>query len=248
MLEPLLQQFRSGDRRALSKLLTIVARGQQIGAVSAAVDASSADATGQAPVVAITGSGGVGKSSLVGRLIELLRKRGQSVAVLACDPQSSLTGGALLGDRIRMAGLASDDGVFIRSLAVPSGQQAIACNLALMLRLLKAFGFDAILLETVGAGQGDVAVRDIADVLVLLVQPEAGDELQWEKAGLLELADVVVVNKGDLAGAERVEAELRQLLNLSGCRPVAVLRASAATGDGVAQLWDAVTRCAGRQS
>jgi LAO/AO transport system ATPase len=190
-------------------------------------------------VVAFTGSGGVGKSSLVGKSIEHLRKQGRTVAVLACDPESSLTGGALLGDRVRMAP-ADDDGVFVRSLAVSAGRQAIADHLDLMIALLQRYGFDLVMLETVGAGQGDTAVRSVADVLVLLVQPEAGDDLQWEKAGLLEVADLVVVHKGDLPGAERVEAQLREMLNLPGCREVPVLRASAARSQGLAELWQTI--------
>ncbi len=187
--------------------------------------------------MAITGSGGVGKSTLVGRLIELLRSRGQTVAVLACDPESILTGGALLGDRVRMPSRPDDPGVFIRSLAAPGGHEGIAAHLDLMIRLLHAFGFGVVLLETAGAGQGDTAVRDVADVVVLLLQPETGDELQWEKAGLLEVADVVVVHKADLPGAEQVEAQVRDLLNLPGCREVPVLCASGRKGRGVAELW-----------
>ena len=118
-----------------------------------------------------------------------------------------------------------------------------------MIRLLQAFGFDVVLLETAGAGQGDTAVRELADVVVLLLQPETGDELQWEKAGLLEVADVVVVHKADLPGAERVEAQVRDLLNLPGCREVPVLRASSSKGRGVEELWrtvEAASRPEGR--
>src|SRR5439155_4277413 len=121
-------------------------------------------------------SGGVGKSTLTGKLIEQIRADGETVAVLACDPQSPLSGGALLGDRFRMPARPDDDGVFIRSLAAAGGQGALADNLPALVRLLEAFGFDVVLLETVGAGQGDTAVRALADVLVLLVQPETGDD------------------------------------------------------------------------
>lgn len=236
MLDALLEQFKQGDRRALSRLLTLAARGEAVSAIRAAVPHRQ----GKARIVAITGSAGVGKSTLVGRLVELLRDRQQTVAVLACDPQSSLTGGALLGDRARMPGRPDDDGVLIRSLAVESGEQAIARRLGLLLDLLEAFGFDVILIETVGAGQGDTAVSDEANVVVLLVQPESGDDLQWEKAGLLEVADLVVVHKADLPGAERAVAQLQQLLNLPGCREVPVLRASAGRGQGISELWAAI--------
>ncbi len=195
-------------------------------------------------MVSITGSAGVGKSTLVGKLAEHLRGLGETVAVLACDPQSPLTGGALLGDRVRMPSRPEDQGFYIRSLAAVSGHQAVAEHVDLMIRALSHFGFDKILLETVGAGQGDTAVRELADVVVVLIQPESGDELQWEKAGLLEVADLVVVHKSDLAGSERLEAQVKEQLGLPGCRQIGVLRASAATGEGVAELWSAIVACA----
>jgi putative protein kinase ArgK-like GTPase of G3E family len=136
-----------------------------------------------------------------------------------------------------------DDGVFIRSLAAVSGRGAVAEHLDTMVRLLQGFGFDVVLIETVGAGQGDTAVRDLADVVVLLLQPEAGDDLQWEKAGVLEVADVVVIHKADLPGAEQVEAQVRATLGLAGGPEVPVLRVSSKTGQGVAELWDAVAAC-----
>jgi LAO/AO transport system kinase len=240
MLEQLLERFRQGDRMALSRLLTLVARGEQLDAIRAALNTQLSTLNSQPPVIAITGNSGVGKSTLVGKLIELLRAKDKSVAVLACDPQSSLTGGALLGDRIRMPSRPNDAGVFIRSLAVASGRQAIADNLNVMIDLLQQFRFDIVLLETVGAGQGDTAVRDVADIVVLLLQPETGDELQWEKAGLLEVADVVVIHKADLPGAERVESQVRELLNLPGCREVPVVRVSAGRNQGLEELWEAI--------
>src|SRR5262249_61325428 len=127
-----------------------------------------------------------------------------------------------------------------RSLAAASGQGGVAKHLSLMIRVLQAFGFDLVFLETVGAGQGDVTVRELADVVVLLLQPETGDDLQWEKAGILEVADVVVIHKADLPGAEHVEAQVRAMLALSGREPPPVLRVSARTGAGVEGLRDAV--------
>src|SRR6516162_8625562 len=159
MPEPLLEGFRRGDRRALSRLLTLAARGQQLEQIAAA----TATAAKPSRVVAITGSGGVGKSTLIGKLIEFLRRRNQTVAVLACDPQSPLTGGALLGDRFRMPTRAADEGVFIRSVAAAAGHGAVAEHLDAMIRLLETFGFELILIETVGAGQGDTAVHELAD-------------------------------------------------------------------------------------
>jgi LAO/AO transport system ATPase len=232
----LLERFRRRDRLALARLLSLVARGEHVGDILAALG----PATRQARVVAVTGSGGVGKSTLVGKLIEAARSHGQTIAVLACDPQSPLSGGALLGDRFRMPVREGDDGVFIRSLATAGGRGAVAEHLDAMVRVLEAFGFEVVLIETVGAGQGDTAVRDLADVVVLLLQPETGDDLQWEKAGVLEVADVIVIHKADLPGAERAEAQVRAMLALSGREAPPVLRVSAKTGAATEQLWEAV--------
>jgi 2-methylcitrate dehydratase len=236
MLETLLERFRRGDRLALSRLVSLVARGERTEEILRGVGPPRKPAR----VVAVTGSGGVGKSTLVGRLIEQARSHGERVAVLACDPQSPVSGGALLGDRFRMPARPDDDGVFIRSLAAAGGHGALAEHLDALIRLLEAFGFDVVLIETVGAGQGDTVVRALADVLVLLLQPETGDDLQWEKAGLFEVADVLVIHKADLPGAERVEAQVLATLALSMAPPVPVLRVSARTGAGLAELWKTI--------
>jgi LAO/AO transport system kinase len=236
MLSTLVERFRRGDRLALARLVSLAARGEQVAEMLAAIGCP----TRPARVVALTGSGGVGKSTLTGRLIEVVRQAGPRVAVLACDPQSPLSGGALLGDRFRMPARADDDGVFIRSLAAAGGQGALAAHLEAIIRLVEAFGFDVVLVETVGAGQGDTVVRDLVDVLVLLLQPETGDDLQWEKAGLLEVADVVAIHKADLPGAERVEAQVLAALALSHALAVPVLRVSSRSGAGVSELWQAI--------
>ena len=233
MLTPLLERFHNRDRLALSRLVSLVARGEGVEAILAGVGAPPKPAR----VVAVTGPGGVGKSSLTGALIAEVRRSGASLAVLACDPESPLSGGALLGDRFRMSARQDDDGVFIRSLATAGGQGAVAAHLEALVRLVEAFGFDVVLLETVGAGQGDTVVRSLVDVLVLLLQPETGDELQWEKAGLLEVADVVVIHKADLPGADRAEAHALAMLALSPGQAPPVLRVSARSGTGVAELW-----------
>jgi LAO/AO transport system kinase len=238
-VDALVRALAQGDRRALSRLLTLAGQGVTLPALPAPPRPSR--------VVAVTGAGGVGKSTLVGKLIELLRGRGLKVAVLACDPQSPLSGGALLGDRFRMPNRPDDDGVFIRSLAALSGRGAIAEHLPRMVQLLETFGFDVVLIETVGSGQGDTAVHELADVVVLLVQPETGDDLQWEKAGVLEVADIVVVHKADLPGAEQTAAHLRASLDLPGARPLPVLRVSAKTGAGLEELWQAVETLALRR-
>jgi LAO/AO transport system ATPase len=195
-------------------------------------------AAGNRPlVVAITGAGGVGKSTLIGRLLPCVRNDGKTVAVLACDPESPLTGGALLGDRMRLEDGKLDDGVFIRSLSTPSGQEAIARSLPAMLDILQSYGFDVVLIETVGAGQGDVAVHELADATVLLLQPQTGDDLQWEKAGILEVADVVVIHKADLPGADETEAQVRSVLGLGGSEAIPILRVSSKRGEGAGRLW-----------
>jgi LAO/AO transport system ATPase len=233
MLEALLERFRRHDRLALARLLSLVARGEQIERILA----GAGEPARPARVVAVTGSGGVGKSTLVGKLIEEIRRHGQSVAVLACDPQSPLSGGALLGDRFRMPARPDDDSVFIRSLAAAGGHGALAEHLPALVRLLEVFGFDVVLIETVGAGQGDTVVRDLVDVLVLLLQPETGDDLQWEKAGLLEVADVIVIHKADLPGAERVEAQVLATLGLGSGPAVPILRVSSRSRAGLEELW-----------
>jgi LAO/AO transport system kinase len=236
MLDDLLSRFMAHDRLALARVLTLIARGEQLDAVRATL----LPRTDRTHVVAVTGNAGVGKSTLVGKLAEHLRVSGKTVAVLACDPQSPLTGGAVLGDRARMPSRPEDPGLFIRSLAATGGHQAVAEHVDLMIRALAEFGFDVILLETVGAGQGDTAVRELADLVVLLLQPESGDELQWEKAGLLEVADVVVIHKADLAGAERTQSQVKELLSLPGCRDTPVLGVSSTKGVGLAELWSVV--------
>jgi len=240
-LQELWKRYRHGDRRALSRLLTL-AREPGRGAPVSAFDAQVAGAARSGSrVVAFTGSAGVGKSSLLGALCQLLDRRGKSIGVLACDPESPVTGGALLGDRCRIAGTELSERIFIRSLSARTGQQGIAEHLDAQLDLMRGFGFEVVLVETVGIGQGDTAVRNLADVLVLVLQPQTGDELQWEKAGLLEVADVVVINKGDLPGGDRTVADVTQQLRLPG-RDVAVLKTSAVRGEGIVELWEAIEK------
>jgi LAO/AO transport system ATPase len=234
-LDTLLERLRQRDRRALARLISLAARGEHAAEIDGALPPPATPST----VLAVTGSPGVGKSTLVGKLVEGLRTNGRRVAVLACDPQSPRTGGALLGDRCRMPGQLDDD-VFIRSLATPGGHGAIAPHLDVIIRLIEASGFDTILIETVGAGQGDTAVVDLADAVVLLVQPESGDELQWEKAGVLEIADVIVVHKADLPGAEQTAAHARAELDLVRPSEVPVLQVSSKTGAGMQELLKAI--------
>jgi LAO/AO transport system kinase len=243
MLEALLKRFHQGDRQALTRLLSLLSHGEEVEGILAGVGPPRKSSR----VVAITGSGGVGKSTLAGKLIEFLRGQGRTVGVLACDPQSPVSGGALLGDRFRMSSRPEDDGVFIRSLAAPGGEGGLARHLSAMIQVLEAFGFDVILVETVGAGQGDTAVYGQVDVVVLLLQPETGDDLQWEKAGLLEVADVIVIHKADLPGADLAESQVHASLDLPGAKPVPMLRVSAKKGEGIEALWRTIAACPSRR-
>ena len=199
----------AGDRRALARLLTAV---ENRTPTAEAALRRLYPTTGRAHLVGITGAPGAGKSTLVAALIAEVRAAGRAVAVVAVDPSSPITGGALLGDRVRMQAYASDDGVFIRSMASRGHAGGLAATSTSAATVLDAAGFDLVLLETVGTGQSEVEVAAAADTTVVLEAPEMGDEVQAIKAGLLEVADIVVVNKGDRPGAQRTAAQLRAML------------------------------------
>jgi LAO/AO transport system kinase len=241
---------RAGDRRSLARLLTAV---ENHTAVAEHALRRIYPVAGGAHLVGITGPPGAGKSTLVAALIAELRKAGRTVAVVAVDPSSPITGGALLGDRVRMQSYASDDGVFIRSMASRGHAGGLAATSTAAATVFDAAGFDIVLLETVGTGQSEVEVAAAADTTVVLEAPEMGDEVQAIKAGLLEVADLVVVNKGDRPGAQRTAAQLRAMLVPSVAREAAdaarpapkhpeVLVTTAATGAGVPELLAALDR------
>jgi LAO/AO transport system kinase len=193
--------------------------------------------TGRAWVVGVTGPPGAGKSTLVDGLVACARAGGARIAVVAVDPSSPLTGGALLGDRVRMQGHATDPGVFVRSMATRGYPGGLARATRGAVRVLDAAGWPWIVVETVGAGQVDVDVAGAADTLVVVVAPGWGDALQADKAGVLEVADVHAVNKADRPGADETARDL------AAARPgVEVVKTVATTGEGVAALWDAVAR------
>jgi LAO/AO transport system kinase len=254
----------AGDRRALARLLTAV---ENRTAVAEAGLRRLHPEAGRAHLIGITGAPGAGKSTLVAALIGEIRASGRTVAVIAVDPSSPITGGALLGDRVRMQSYALDDGVFIRSMASRGHAGGLAASSVAAATVLDAAGFDLILLETVGTGQSEVEVAAAADTTVVLEAPEMGDEVQAIKAGLLEVADIVVVNKGDRPGAQRTAAELRAMLTVVASPRVTgtayagagegaanpgperprpkrpeVLVTTATTGDGIAELLAAVGR------
>jgi LAO/AO transport system kinase len=194
-------------------------------------------------VVGFTGAPGTGKSTLVDGVVAMLRKQGSSVAVLATDPNSPFTGGAILGDRIRMQRHALDPKVFIRSMGARGHLGGLSLATREAIRLLGAFGFDQVILETVGVGQSELEVAAVADTTVVVLTPNLGDGVQMIKAGILEIADIFVVNKADLEGHVRVATELRSMLSLSSTKETwkpPILATVAAKQEGLEELWEAV--------
>ncbi len=228
-------------RRPLARLLTRIERGDP----ALRTELPSLFAAGHgAHVVGITGPPGSGKSTLVNALIGEWRRRGRRVGILAVDPSSPYTGGAILGDRIRMMEHAADPDVFMRSMASRGELGGLAATTWIAAAALDAAGYDPVVIETVGAGQSEVEIARLAETTVVVEVPEMGDEVQAIKAGLLEVADLVVVNKGDRPGADRAARQLRAMLSTAGGRvgrtPPRVLVTTATTADGVAELADAI--------
>jgi LAO/AO transport system kinase len=240
----MMERLRGGDVRALARAVSVVEDGAPL--AGALLDAC-AEFAGSALRVGVTGPPGAGKSSLVDQMAKWLRGEGQRVGVVAVDPSSPFTGGALLGDRIRMQGFAGDDGVYIRSMASRGEMGGLAKAAADVCAVIEAAGRETILIETVGVGQDEVAVIGLADVTVLVLVPGMGDEVQSLKAGVMEVADVFVVNKSDRGGAELVELEIVAMQGLvaerGGWTPP-VVRTVATTGEGVQELMEVVGRCA----
>ncbi|MDQ6796946.1 MAG: methylmalonyl Co-A mutase-associated GTPase MeaB [Actinomycetota bacterium] len=239
--QALLAGARAGDRRALARLLSVVERdGVHTREAAALVFATA----GEGRVVGITGAPGAGKSSLIAALIGHRRNGGERVAVLAVDPSSPLSGGAVLGDRVRMQAHAADEGVFVRSMASRGVPGGLAPAVPDAVRVFDAAGWPWVLVETVGVGQSDVDVRLVADTVVVVVNPGWGDDVQVEKAGLLEIADIVVVNKADRPGADQARAVLDGMLDLvpttSGWRPPVVATSAIGGRAGVGELWAAI--------
>jgi LAO/AO transport system kinase len=248
----LVERLLAGDRRALARVLTLVEDGSP--EVQREVVATLHPRAGSCRLIGITGAPGVGKSSVTSALVAVLRARGRRVAVLAVDPSSPLTGGALLGDRIRMQEHHGDDGVFVRSMAARGHLGGLAAAVPAAALVADAAGFDDVVLETVGVGQSEVDVAAMADTTIVVLAPGLGDSVQAAKAGILEVADVLVVNKADQSGAGRLEAELRGMLELGhAVAPAAdptrpqhepwvplLLRTIAVRGEGISELLDAV--------
>ncbi|HYH28932.1 MAG TPA: methylmalonyl Co-A mutase-associated GTPase MeaB [Pseudonocardia sp.] len=232
----LAERARRGEQLAVARLLSLVEDGAE--AALREVAAALAAHSGRAHVVGVTGAPGVGKSTTTSAVVGALRARGRRVGVLAVDPSSPFSGGALLGDRVRMGEHATDEGVFIRSMATRGHLGGLAWSTPQALRVLDAAGCDVVLVETVGVGQSEIEVVGLADSTVVLLAPGMGDGVQAAKAGILEIADVFVVNKADRDGAGQTVRDLRQMLSFAertgedAWRP-RVVRTVAARGEGV---------------
>lgn len=242
-MSELSQRVLAGDVRAAARLMRLIddAQPEAEGALRALWPK-----TGRARIVGITGNPGAGKSTLVDQLVALLRKQGKTVGVLAVDPTSPFTGGAILGDRIRMQDHALDPGVFIRSLATRGQLGGLSRATSDCARVLDAMGKDVILIETVGVGQDEVEVCRLAHTTVVVVVPGLGDDIQAIKAGILEVADLFAVNKSDREGADRTVRDLRSMLELNhalgrdSAHPIGIVKCVASRGEGIGELWSEI--------
>jgi LAO/AO transport system kinase len=237
----LVARARAGEVRAVARLVSLV---EDESPLLREVTTALAPHAGRAHVVGVTGSPGVGKSTTTNALVRELRAAGQRVGVLAVDPSSPFSGGALLGDRVRMGDHASDDGVYIRSMAARGHLGGLAWSTPQAIRVLDAAGYDTVVVETVGVGQSEVDIAAQADTTLVLLAPGMGDGIQAAKAGILEIGDVYVVNKADRDGADQVRRDLRSMLRL-GERPTEawerpVLATVAQAGTGVPELAAAI--------
>jgi len=235
----LIRGVLAGDRRAVARAISLVEDGDPgLEALSAGIYGS----TGRAATIGLTGAPGVGKSTLAGALVRVARANDLRVAVLAVDPTSPYTGGALLGDRVRMQDHATDPGVFIRSMATRGHLGGMSLAAPEAIRILDAAGYDRVVVETVGVGQAEVDVAAATDTAVVVLAPGLGDAVQMAKAGILEVADVFVVNKADRDGAGQVVRELKQMLHLGAAREwdPPVLTTTALEHGGVGALWSAI--------
>jgi LAO/AO transport system kinase len=234
-------QIREGDVRALARAATGIENRDR-----EALDAlrELAPFTGHACIVGITGPPGAGKSTLVDALATAIRQQGKTLAVLAIDPSSRATGGAILGDRIRMQQHHADPGIFIRSMATRGEAGGLARATADLVRLMDGAGKDYVLIETVGVGQGEIEISELAQITVVMLMPGMGDDVQVIKAGIMEVADIFVINKFDQPGADRVEHELHSALLLATAPNPPIIRTVATEGTGISELLQAIDEAA----
>ncbi|MDE3095649.1 MAG: methylmalonyl Co-A mutase-associated GTPase MeaB [Chloroflexota bacterium] len=237
-VEALVERLLAGNRRALARILTQIENDAPAGrrALSLLYPRS-----GRAHTVGLTGSAGSGKSTLVAALARVLRARGRTLGIVAIDPTSPFSQGALLGDRIRMQELTADREVFLRSMATRGNLGGLAPATAGIVTALDAFGKDVVIVETVGAGQDEVEVAAMADTTVVVLTPGSGDDVQAMKAGIMEIADVLVVNKSDLPNADLLARQLRSIVEAARSgRPTPIVRTASALGEGIEALADAL--------
>jgi LAO/AO transport system kinase len=236
----LIERALEGERRAIARLISLVEDGSaDLGAVMRELYPR----TGNAYTIGITGAPGAGKSTLTEQIVGRARRDGHKVGVLAIDPSSPFSGGALLGDRVRMQSHATDPDVFIRSMATRGHLGGISLATPEAVRVLDAVGYDIVIIETVGVGQAEVEITDACDTTLVVVNPGWGDAVQAAKAGLMEIADVFVVNKADRTGARDAVRELKQMLDMSDAdwRPE-VTETVATKGEGIEELWVAIEK------
>ena len=236
----LVRRLVTGDRRAIARALTVVERNDESAWKLIELLAKHGKS---GHVVGVTGAGGAGKSTLIASMATEWRQRGETVGIVAVDPSSAKTGGALLGDRVRMEDLHTDPGVFVRSMATRGAHGGLSATTAGAVSVLVAAGFQRIVIETIGVGQDEIAVAREADTIVLVEAPNMGDDVQALKAGLAEIADIFVVSKADQPGADRSVSHLRSTLALNaehiGWSPI-ILKVAALNGTGIAELLEAV--------
>lgn len=236
----LVERLLAGDRRALGRLITLVDDGTQEGKEAIV---KLFPKTGHAQIIGITGSPGVGKSSLINAIVKCLRTKKKTVGIVAVDPSSPFSGGALLGDRIRMQDHFTDEGVFIRSIASRGSLGGLSRSVNNVVRLLDAFGSDVIIVETVGAGQVEVEIVKVAQTIIVVMSPGYGDVIQMLKAGIIEIGDIFVINKSDLEGAHRTFEGLMSVLELNqkkeGWNPP-IIQTVAVANKGITELVDTI--------
>ena len=238
-MDELVERFLKKDRRALARIISRVENATPEGRE---YFRALYPHSGKTHIVGVTGGAGSGKSTLTGALAAAYRKREKTVGIVAVDPSSPFTKGAILGDRIRMQDLALDPGVYVRSMAGRGALGGLAPTISEVVSVMDAFGFDIVIIETIGAGQDEVEIAGTAMTTILVNNPGTGDDIQALKAGIIEIADILVVNKADHPGADVLVSQLRALLSLSpaGSRRPPILKTTATKGEGLDELIDAI--------